>query len=59
MNGLRLGTYAELEKNGFTVDQKGSVSLTKSLACSAVSGAVGSLGTITCTLITDYGSKLI
>ena len=53
MNGLRLGTYAELEKNGFTVDQKGSVSLTKSLACSAVSGAVGSLGTITCTLITD------
>jgi len=45
MNGLRLGLYGELEKNGFTMDQRGAVSPGRSLLCSAVAGAVGSLGT--------------
>jgi hypothetical protein len=44
MNGLRLGLYGELEKRGFTAGPTGSLSLSRSLLCSALCGAAGSLG---------------
>jgi hypothetical protein len=44
MNGLRLGLYGELEKRGFTAGPTGSLSLSRSLFCSALCGAAGSLG---------------
>ena len=41
MNGLRLGSYAMLEKAGFVHDSSAELSLARCAGCSAVSGLVG------------------
>jgi len=43
MNGLRLGMYAQMEKNGLVKDQNGGVSLARSLLCSAAAGCIAGL----------------
>merc|ERR1719516_338814 len=45
MNGTRLGTYAEMEKLGWTReggDRAGQLSLARCVACSAMAGALSS-----------------
>jgi len=41
MNGLRLGTYAELDRRGFIKNKTGEVSTLKTIGCSAFSGVIG------------------
>ena len=41
MNGLRLGSYAMMEKAGLVEDGEGGLSLARCAACSALSGLLG------------------
>ena len=43
MNGLRLGTYAVLERRGWTRDGGGHLSLVQCATCSSISGVAGAL----------------
>jgi len=43
MNGLRLGSYSELERRGFLKNQNGETSSVRVLACSAISGLFGGI----------------
>ena len=43
MNGLRLGTYATMETNGWVNNIDGSVSFARTMGCSALAGIIGAL----------------
>lgn len=43
MNGLRLGTFAEMEKRGLCRDHQDQPSATRTAACSVVAGVIGGL----------------
>ena len=43
MNGLRLGTFAEMEKRGLCRDHQDQPSASRTAACSVVAGVIGGL----------------
>ena len=43
MNGLRLGTFAEMEKRGWSRDNQGKSSSARTAGCSVVAGVIGGL----------------